>query len=386
MKQSVFREPRLTERSKYLLLVGAVTCFLLYSYGTIRYTDPSYATWDLHDYRAMANVSPGLTTDAAQPFIYRILGPYIAGLLPLPLDTSFALVTYVAAICLMIIFYLYLCALNVRPGTAALGAIFFALNKYLFGFPVWNFFQSNDILSGIELVLLLWMMMRRRWPWFGLVLFLGGLTRESAMLMIPVAGIFLFETRAEKNEWYKLLASVLPGVTAVLLFHLVVHPVRGNDLFQAFVEYSGKLLLPETWFRLLINAFLPFSLVPVIYYEETRRYFRERKFAGAFFILVLLSTFFGYNDERLMAPAFIVFYPLLATIIDRHFYQSVLMIIVLIATALLSNLHHLYARFLISREFSIILSILSLVVVSISVVVFKLTENSNDRPENAVVQ
>jgi hypothetical protein len=360
---------------KFLLLVGAVTCFLVYSYGTIRYTDPSYATWDLHDYRAMAGVSPGLTADVARPFVYRILGPLIAGLLPFSIDTSFALLTSAAAISLTITFYLYLCALQIRPGSAALGAIFFALNKYFFGFPVWNYFQINDLLSDIEIVLLMWMMLRRRWLWFGLILLLSGMTREIGMLMIPIAGIFLLETRTAKSEWYKLLVSALPGMTIILMLHLLLHPVSGNDLFGALREYSDKLLLPETWFRFLINAFLPFSLVPLVYFEEAKKYFRKRKFAGVYFVLILISTFFGYNDERLMAPAFIVFYPLLANILDNHLSQSVRMIIILTAGAVLSNLHYMYSRLPIPRELSVFLSLLSLTVITISVITFKKREH-----------
>ena len=62
-----------------ILIVGAIALFL---FGSIEYNAFRFSNFDLKHYRAMADVAPFLNTDIPQPFVYRILGPWLAGLFP----------------------------------------------------------------------------------------------------------------------------------------------------------------------------------------------------------------------------------------------------------------------------------------------------------------
>ena len=84
-----------------------------------------------------------------------------------------------------------------------------------------------------------------------------------------------------------------------------------------------------------------------------------------------MSTFFGYNNERLMSPAFIVFYALLATIIRDRVAQSSPMILTLIIAAILSCFHHTYARFPLPRGVTIMLSLVAFGIVTFSSVYYR---------------
>ena len=360
----------ISPHTKYSILVGVVTLVVLYTYGRIDYQNPDYSTWELHDYRAMAQASPGFTEGVRQPFVYRILGPYLCGMLPMSANDSFLFLSASAALTLSLLFYFYLCYTTIKPSIAALTTILFVLNKYLFGFPVWNYFHLDDILSQIEIVILLWMMLLRKWRWFGVVLLLGSLTRETPLIMIPVAFVFAFDRKILNESWKQILFASLPAIVSAILLRLLLHSNQGNNLFQALNDYSGKLILPETWFRLLINSFIPFSLVPLLFFQSTKKFVQSNRFAVVFFLLVLISTFFGYNNERLMAPAFIVFYLLLATIIQDHLAQSKGMILMIVVAALVSNLHHTYARYPFPREFTIALSISAFAVVTIVLFIY----------------
>src|SRR5271169_6831908 len=244
---------------KYSILVGIVTIVVLYTYGRIDYQNPDYSTWELHDYRAMAQASPGFTESVRQPFIYRILGPYLCGILPMSTNDSFLFLSASAALALSLLFYFYLCYATIKPSIAALTTILFVLNKYLFGFPVWNYFHLDDILSQIEIVILIWTMMSRRWRWFGVVLLIGSLTRETPLIMIPVAFVFARDKKFLNESWKQILAASAPAIIAAILLRVFLHSNQGNNLFQALSDYSRKLIMPETWFRLLINSFIPFS-------------------------------------------------------------------------------------------------------------------------------
>lgn len=65
----------------------AVVCFtaliLALLYGEIPFEREPYTQWDLVHYKAMAEAVPKLATDVPQPFCFRVLGPYLVGLLPL---------------------------------------------------------------------------------------------------------------------------------------------------------------------------------------------------------------------------------------------------------------------------------------------------------------
>lgn len=194
---------------------------------------------------------------------------------------------------------------------------------------------------------------------------IGSLTRETPLIMIPVAFVFAWDRKFLNESWKQILAASLPAIVSEILLRVLLHPNEGNNLFQALNDYSGKLILPETWFRLFINSFIPFSLVPLLFFQSTKKFIQSNRFAVVFVLLVLISTFFGYNNERLMAPAFIVFYFLLATIIQDHLGQSKGMIVMIILAAIVSNLHHSYARYPFPRELTVVLSISALAVVTI---------------------
>jgi hypothetical protein len=343
----------------------------MYFYGKIDYTNHGYDTWDLHDYRTMSQAVPSVSQDVRQPFVFRLLGPYVAGLLPFSTDANFLVLSFFLGLALPLLFYLYLSISFVKPLAAALVTIFFILNKYLYGFPIWNYFQICDILSQIEILLLVWAMTSQKWMWFGILLILGALTKEITLMMIPVAIVFANEEKILRNRWPYLLLAILPGLFIAVLLRLLLSSDQGNNLTQAFFTYQDKLNKPDTWFRLIINSFIPFSLVPFIFYKRTCDYFRTRKHELFFFVLVILSTFFGYNNERLMGPAFIVFYPLLAIIIQDNIMKSKWMIFIIMLAAVLAFFHYTYARFPLHRDLTIVLSLFALALVTVSLIIFK---------------
>ncbi len=355
-----------------LLLIAAPLIFL---YGQIDYTDPFYATTDLYHYRLMAQAAPALPTGIQQPYTYRLLGPYLAGLLPLPDPAAFHLLTILVALALPLAFYGFLRSHALLPSLAAFTTLLFLLNRHLFGFIVWDYFQIDDALSLLFLVLLLWMLRGDRpmlWAIFGIVLALGALTRETTILAIPVAFAYLIERRQLAARSNYLIAAILPALVLFFGLRLLIQPSGGPTLVEAFLHSAPKILDSSTLFRLLINPFIPLVFLPFIFFRTTLRFFRNHLYLFVYLVLVFASTLFGSNNERLMAPAFIIFYLLIAIILQERFLSKrnrsqPLFLALLLVCALLASLNHQWARYpLPSRNLTIFFSLGSLLVVSTS--------------------
>jgi len=370
---------------KIISLLFIVTLIMIFSYGKIEYTEEPYINWDLKAYRAMSSISPKLNTDISKPFVYRILGPYIVGLLPLPDPMGFYILTVVMAFLCVFLFYFFLCNMGVSANISAITTILFCFNKYLFGFNVWDFFQINDLLSLIYLIILFSSMVRSRWIIFGLILVLGAFTREVAMLLVPVAFFYLFEKNKLLQEGRYVLIAVVPAILIFLLLRiLIIAP--GNTLLQALIIHSKKLYSMEALFRMLINSFIPLSLIPIVFYNKTIEFFRDKRYIYVFIMLVLFSALFGSNNERLMSPAFIVFYWLVATIIDSEIKKSKPLLIVILLCTFLASFHHNISRFdFMTRKLTTIVSLNSLIIVTILSIVYRWKTNKNilvDKNEN----
>jgi hypothetical protein len=351
---------------------------MIAAYGRI---DPDvFSGIDLKQYRAIAAVSPEISNDIERPFAYRLLGPYIVGLLPLPDDLGFYVLAVMSSLALVTLLFFSLCHYGINPSVASFTAVLFVMNRYIFGFTVWDYFQINDLLSLMYIVVLFRALHEFRWGVFALILFLGALTRETALLMIPTAVVFLTEKGRLKSDWQRMVIAMLPAVAAFLLLRLLIQPSEGPNLFEAFSTCVSKLQSPDIWYRLLLNAFTPLTLVPIIYFRQTRRFFNDNRHMLWFVTFVYISSLFGSDTERLLAPAFIVFFMLIASIIQDNLWESKGVLTVLLCSAFLSSMHHLYAVYpLPGRDVTVAVSVGSLLLATLTVLAHRLYERTGAR-------
>nr|MDA3873035.1 hypothetical protein [Kiritimatiellia bacterium] len=240
---------------------------------------------------------------------------------------------------------------------------FFVCNRYLFGFSVWNGFQLNDILSLNVLLISFSAMWRKSWVLFSISLGVGMLARETALLLIPVVGVWLWEEKAAFRTWLRAGAACVPGLLVFIGLRLWIPTQGGRDLMEAFAAHAPKVLSLEIPARLFLNAFLPFSVLPVLFWRETLAFARAYTHLVVFLILVTVSTLFGTNNERLMAPGFVVVYFLIARILQKH-PPGGLALVILVLAAFANSFHHLYGRFpLPDRSWTLGISLVSTVVV-----------------------
>jgi len=315
----------------------------LWLYGTIPFEEWPYRVWDLAAYRRMAEAAPGVADGVSQPFAYRVLGPWLAGVTPGDTTLGFRLWTVVAAVGLLVGGQRFLRRMGLPESVCLLTVWFLACNRYIVGFPVWNVFQVNDLLALCAVVGLLGALRERAWRWFAVILAVGVLARETPLLMVPVALVDLWNGNADRREWTRAAGSFVPGIVVFLGVRALVPSSGGLGLHEAFARHGDKLFEGEVWLRLWLNTFLPFCFLPFVWWRSTGAFVRRRPDMVVFVGLVFLSCLFGTNHERLMAPAGLVFYVWLAERLAA-LRPGCMETVLLCAAAGVGSLHHLYGR------------------------------------------
>jgi len=369
------RRPGTKRRRGCLVIVCLATAIAIFLYGRINYLAQPYCSWDLKCYRDIAAASPGIDPSIPGPFAFRLLGPYVVGLLPIPDPLAFYILACITSLVLAGSFYGFLRYWGLRSEAAALTVVLFVFSKWMLGYTVWDYFQINDLLSLVYVLALVSALHKRAWVAFGLTMVVGALTRETSLLMIPVALVYLAEKRTLRQDWWKAVLASLPGASCFVLLRLLIHPPEQITLIAGFLKYWHKLASLDTWLRLLIVAFIPVSLVPLVFWRETVGFCKTNKHLLVLGVLVLASTMFAENNERLMAPAFLSFYPLIGTIIDRHLSRSRPTLWLLVAGSLASTFHHRMGRYLLpGNRVTMAMSLGSLFVVTIAAFMLRRSE------------
>ena len=333
-------------------------------YGAL---DPvAFAEAGVQYYGPMAEAAPGLDLEQAQPYVFRWLGPWLAGLLPLPVPTAFSVWASALSLALGALLWGVCRADGRSEAAAALAVVLLAANPYLFGFNVFNMYQLGDLIAQAGLgagLLLLW---RRRYLALGSVLAVTVLAREPAILMVPVALVWAWERGHLRSDGWRLALALVPVVALFAAPRLLMAEQDGPHLVQTFINASGKAFEVGTWARLLVNAWVPVVAVLALWPREAARWLRARLHLVALFALTLASAFFGGDQERLMQPAVWAVYPAVAFVLDRHWLPAEsarrrVALGVLLGAGVLAHVHHITARFpLPSRRLTAVLAAVSL--------------------------
>lgn len=361
---------------RYLAALLAVTALMLFLWGQVNWHIPPADRWDGWHYRTMAEAAPGLSDVAAAPFRYRVLGTYTIGLLfGANYIAGFMVVNYAALAAVVVLLYFFLNYVGISRPVAAFSAALFTMNTHLFGLTAWLTFHTNDSLAMLFVLLAIWALMARRWGLFSLALLLGALSRETWVLMAPTALVFLWERKLLRSDLAKLLLAVLPALLATVLLRTLLRAevVGSLEPLQAFLRFAPKIVDPEFWARQFANSLKPLSFLPLIFLGVTLRWARGNLFMVALILLTFASSLLGSANERLMAPAFVPFYWLLALIIQERIWPHRAMLAIIAAATFLSTLHYWYARFpLPSRELTIAIGGVAWAVVTVAALLFGL--------------
>lgn len=329
----------------HILVICAAAAAMIFVYGAIDYETEPFHSMDLMYYRAMGAAAPRLAQDIPRPFAYRILGPYVAGLIPLADHHAFLAVTIIVSILLPVVLYLFLLEFGIARRAALFAAILFICNRHLFGMGIWNFFQVKDSISLLVIAGSFLAMLRSRWLLLSCLLLAGTLAGETALIMAPTLALYLLERGSGRREMAAGLAALAPAVAAFVVIRLLVPATGGTGLVETFVHFAPKLRFPGVWVGLLLNPFVPLTFIPLLYWRDALDFLEEHRHMALYLLLVFASALFGSNNERLMAPAFIVFYAFIGKIAERRWHDETRLLALVALCCLFSSLHHMVGRY-----------------------------------------
>lgn len=377
----------------YAILI-AFGGLMIVAQGMIKYTDHQYDDADLQSYRAMAQAAPHLTRDEGAPYPYRLLGPYLAGLIPLPDPTAFRILNAIACLVLVVLFYRFLLEQRIHSDAALVTVLLFACNRYFFGFFAWDPFQIDDVLAMICIVLSFSFLLKGRWVGLAICLGIGSITREAVGIMVPVSFFYLWEMGTLRRDLRKCILAMTPFVALFILVRIVV-PTEGVSMgaggimpfyISMFRESIGNAMTPQAWFRRAIWCFLPLTLVPFVFWPTTKSFLASRKYVLLAFLLVMITDLWGIDPlggdaERQMAPSFLAFYWVLAVIVQAWFLRKKWIVSVLLGCAILGSLHHVYGLFpLPSKRVTLLTTLLALVGVTALSMLGRMTSDGGVAP------
>ena len=339
-----------------VLLFGAVMVWLYGSIDTVAHADSG-----MKNYVPMAEAAPGLDLSQPKPYLYRWLGPWVAGLLPVAPGAAFYGLAVLGSV-LLLWMMVGVCRADGRSGWAAsVTAALLAANPYVFGFNVYNHYQLNDVWMQLALGGTLWLLWTRHYVAMGAVLAVAVLLREPAILMVPVAFVALWERGRLRRDGLRVGLALVPLVLLFVAPRALFPDPGGMGLAEALVVEGRKAADPVTWARLLVNAWVPVIAVLAVWPRDTAEWLRGHLHLVLLFVLTLGSAMFGFDQERLMQPAVWVVYPAVAAVLEARWRRHPVALGVLGVAAVLTSLHHITARFpLPSRALTMQLALVAL--------------------------
>lgn len=321
-----------------------------------------YPDHDINQYRNLALSSPQIDHTILKPFIYRLLAPYLIGLLFNNVDVGFYFVNFLFSILFVILLYYFFLKFEISKKISFFITVAFIFNRYFIPYLAFEPYRALDIITATILLLSLILLIEKKFIYIFIISAIGVLTKEAALLIIPVGLSYIYFTEPKNKK----ALFIFTGFSVILILILLsirflVPSNYGISLSTAFEENWSKIISVEAITKQLFIAFNPFFLLPVF---QFKKYLLFNKKYPHFFVLllfVLLSSLFGGDKERLMlpyAPVYYLFIALLFQNIDAIRKIKSLEIIVILIISLLSNMHHIWGVIhLPSREYSLIFAL-----------------------------
>lgn len=354
--------------AKYISWIFILSIISIGLSGQITYWMPEYAHMDQLYYRNMAIAAPDLNFNIIQPFVYRVLAPWFAGILPINLEISFYFINMFALLGLALLMYKFLVEFNLQLRTAFALTACFVFNRYFFQFFAWDYFQIVDTLSLIIMIYSFFLIKYKNWLTLGFLLIVGVLIKETVLIIIPTAFAYLYWNDSDKKDYLRLAAASFWPLLVFILLRILIIPAGGEDIITQFTTGIPRFFSPEALLKKFIIAFTPFGLIPFFFYNTLKEFVQKNKYVVVYFVLVLFVSAFG-DFERLMAP-FAPFYLLFIGEIIQKFLKEEenkdelrKFLLYMMAFSFAASFHHIWGVIqLPGRNSTIILTVAALAV------------------------
>jgi len=358
---------------RYDLVVLCVVGIMVAWYGEIEPASfASQSELDLVQYTRMASAAPLLDRTVPAPFVYRIAPPFLAGILAPFVGSevqAFRLLTYLALAGCALQFRRWLVDRRVSEHSALMVTALLCISPHISGAVIFNPYQFTDALSFLVIITSLRVLESRTWWAFGLAMFVGALTRETCLLMVPVAVVWILRQQDQTpDRWRKMISLIawsMPSFIVASAVRLMMTPVNTDwNVAGNVAIYSWKFTDPVSWYRLVVNSMAPLSLLPLFYFRDFTSYLHDNLHLALLYVLIVVASFAGKDVERLIAPSFPLVLGFAAIILDSRVRLSGWTFGILAVGGVLTALHPLYSAVpMVDRTTYIALSVLAAVAV-----------------------
>ncbi len=266
------------------------------------------------------NMSLGDFSDVPPPFRFRILTPALASLFK-DHTKGFRIINEISIILASFLLFVLLSALGFSFGLALLGIVFFWFS-YLGVYYHWMLLNV-DHLSLLFCVLGFLVILRGRDLWFSLVLALGVLNRETALLLSIVH--LVYRRSAEGLSWSSALKrTLLVSLPALALFAAVrvrgvLPPYVGPQPPAGFWGYIRQNLLAHLpakggvrgLLQEIVDTWGALWFLAALGWKKSHELVRK----SIWFVVLTLPTLAATDTGRMLAPLFPVVIPASLTFI-----------------------------------------------------------------------
>ena len=368
----------LDSTSNHIFWIILFTIISIILSGQIDYNSPEYLNIDQAKYRAMAESAPGLNDQVIKPFAFRILGPWLAGLLPFEITVNFFIINFITLLLIPISLYFLLLKFSIKREISLALIICFVFNRYFFQFYAWNYFMIVDSITLLLLIFYFFLLKRRNWFLLGCLIVLGIFIKEIVVIFIPTAFIYLYFNKGKSKDYFHLTIISLLSFFIFIGIRIFLSNGGGEELIEQFTARILRSIEPIAIIKKLIITFTPFGLIPFLFYKDTLEFFKGNKYLLAYLLLVFLTTVFG-DHERLMTPFAPIYLLLIGSILQKYIVKvqsakSNIFFISIIILSILSSFYHLWGMIqLPSRSISMISTAILLIACLILFINLKIT-------------
>lgn len=315
-------DPNKIKNAKYLSWLYIIALVSIFLSGRIQFWMPDYSNMDFVKYKTMAEASPEISSDIIQPFAYRILAPWFAGLFPVQVEITFYILNIIALLLLVFLFYKFLIENNIEYRISFALTAAFIFNRYFFQFLAWDYFHLTDTLIICAIIIFLINLYRKNWFYIILISVIAVLIKETILIMLPVAFVYLYMTNTKLKEylWITLVSIITFGIFISLRLFIITP--GGESLWTQFSTGLVYFLTPESFVKKIVLAFIPFGFIPLFYYKNSYNFLRINSHYLLLLVIVFLLSFFG-DAERLMMPFAPVYFVLIGYIIQQYITEQV---------------------------------------------------------------
>lgn len=155
------------------------------------------------------------------------------------------------------------------------------------------------------LTLCVMFILQRRWGWYGIVMLIGALNRETQIFMIPVALSFV---AFRFKDLAKVFAFSTPAVLSTLLLRVLI-PVNGRNFLDFYLKSDGGAttskwaLASQGGSKVLITSFLVFGVLWVVAAFGSLNFNPESRMFWAMVLVAHLQVLMTIDTRRLVAIA-----------------------------------------------------------------------------------